>query len=92
MKMAFNGGGGGVFNGGGSIRRRHRWRLRIGDDKATMEIDISSGRWQLQASAFDYGNGQRCVLAFDSGNGRQLWQWWTIETAFNGGISLPLSG
>jgi len=92
MKMAFNGGGGGGFNGGGSVRRRHRWGLRIGDDEVTMEIDISSGRWQRRASVFDYGDGRRFVLAFDSGDGWQLWQRWTIETVFNGGISLPLSG
>jgi hypothetical protein len=24
-------------------------------------------------------------LSFDGGDGWQLWQWWTIETAFNGG-------
>ena len=31
--------------------------------------------------------GQGWVLAFDGGNGRQLWQGWTIEMAFNGGGS-----
>jgi len=76
---------GGAFNGGGSIRQRRRWGLRIGDDKATMEIDISGGGWQCRASAFDSGAGRRWVLAFDGGDGRQLWQRWTIETAFNGG-------
>jgi len=25
------------------------------------------------------------VLAFDGGDGLQLWQQWTIQTAFNGG-------
>ncbi len=50
-----------------------------------MEIDISGGGWQRRASAFDSGDGQRWALAFDSGDGWQLWQWWTIETAFNGG-------
>ena len=42
---------GGVFNGG--------WGLRIGDDKAMMEIDIISGGWRRRASAFDSGVGQR---------------------------------
>jgi len=32
MKMAFNGVGGGAFNGGGSVRRRPRWGLQIGND------------------------------------------------------------
>jgi hypothetical protein len=36
---------GGEFNGGGSVRRRRQWGLWIGDDEATMEIDISGGRW-----------------------------------------------
>ena len=66
-------------------RRRRRWGLWIGDDKATMVIDISSGRWRRRASAFDSGYGQRWVLTFAGGNGWQLWQRWTIETAFNGG-------
>ena len=43
MKTVFNGGGGGAFNGGGSVQRQRWWGLQIGDDKATMEIDISSG-------------------------------------------------
>ena len=80
----FNGGGGGAFNGGGSVQRQRRWGLQIGDDKATMEIDISGGGWRRQASAFDSGDGRRWALAFDGGNGWQLWQRWTIETAFNG--------
>jgi hypothetical protein len=50
-----------------------------------MEIDISGGGWRRRASAFDSGDGRRLVLAFDGGDGRQLWQRWTIETAFNGG-------
>ena len=53
-----------------------------------MEIDISGGGWQRRASAFDSGDERRWVLAFDGGNGRQLWQRWTIEMiemAFNGG-------
>ncbi len=33
---------------------------------------------------FDSGDGRRWVLLFDGGDGRQLWQWWKIETAFNG--------
>ena len=53
MKTVFNGGGGGEFNGGGSVRQRRRWGLRIGDNEATMEIDISSGGWRHRASAFD---------------------------------------
>ncbi len=86
MKTAFNGGkGGGAFNGGDSVRRQQRWGLRIGNDKATMEIDISGGRWRRRASTFDSDDGRRLVLAFDGGDGRQLWQRWTIETAFNGG-------
>jgi hypothetical protein len=77
---------GGAFNGGGSVRRRRRWGLRIGDDESTMEIDISSGGWRWWASAFDSGDGRRWALAFNGGNGdgRQLWQRWTIETAFDG--------
>ena len=44
MKKAFNGGGGvGAFNGGDSVRRQQGWGLRIGDDEATMENDISGG-------------------------------------------------
>ena len=82
---------GGAFNGGGSIRRRRRWGLRIGDDKATMEIDISGGGWRWRASAFDSGDGRRCALAFDGGDGRQLWQRLTIETAFNGGLYVSLT-
>jgi len=53
--------------------------------KATMEVDISFVGWRQLASAFDSGNGRRWVLAFDGGDGRQLWQRWMIETAFNGG-------
>ena len=66
---------GGAINGSGSVRRRRRWGLQIGDDKATMENDIS----------FDGGDGRRWALVFDGGDGRQLWQRWMIETAFNGG-------
>ena len=79
---------GGAFNGGGSVRRQQqqRWGLRIWDDEATMKIDISGGGWRRRALAFDSGDGRRWALAFDSGDGRwQLWQRWTIETAFNGG-------
>ena len=36
---------GGAFNGGNSIQLRQLWGLRIGDDEATMEIDISGGGW-----------------------------------------------
>ncbi len=86
MKTAFNGGGGGgAFNGGGSVRHQQRRGLRIGDDESTMGIDIRGGGWRRRASAFDRGDGRRWVLAFDGGDGRRLWQWWTIETAFNGG-------
>jgi hypothetical protein len=58
--------------------------LRIGNGKGKIAIDTSGGGWQWRASAFDGGDGQRWVLAFDGGNGQQLWQRWTIETAFNG--------
>jgi len=34
---------GGEFNADGSVRRRRRWGLRIGNDEATMEIDIGGG-------------------------------------------------
>ena len=34
---------------------------------------------------FDSCDGRRWSLAFDGGDGRQLWQRWTIETAFNCG-------
>jgi len=74
-----------AFNCGGSIQRQRRWGLRIGDDKATMEIDISGGGWRWRASAFVGGDGRRWAFAFDGGDGQQLWQRWTIETAFNGG-------
>ena len=50
-----------------------------------MEIDIRGGGWRRRASAFDSGDGRRWVLAFDGGDGWQLWQRWTIETAFDGG-------
>ncbi len=50
-----------------------------------MEVDISSGGWQRRVSAFDGGDGQRWALAIEGGNGQQMWQQWTIETAFNGG-------
>jgi hypothetical protein len=46
---------GGVFNGGGSVRWRRQWEVRIGDGKATMENDISGGGWQWWASEFDDG-------------------------------------
>jgi hypothetical protein len=45
MKMGLNGGRGGAFNGGGSVRRQRWWELQIGDDKVTIEIDISGGGW-----------------------------------------------
>jgi len=69
MKTAFNGGGGGAFNGGGSVPRRRGWGIRIGDDEAVMEIDISGGGWRWRASALDSGDGRRWALAFDGGNG-----------------------
>ena len=75
---------GGAFNGGCRIRRRRWWGLRIGDDKATMDIDISGGGWQRRASVFDSGDGRRWALVFDCGDGWQLWQRWTIEMTFNG--------
>ena len=51
-----------------------------------MEVDTSGGRWQRQASVFDSGNGRRWALAFDGGDGWQLWlrQRWSIEMACNG--------
>jgi hypothetical protein len=72
MKTVFNGGGGGAFNCGGSVRRQLWWELWIGNDKATMEIDISGGGWRRRAPAFDRGDGQRWALVFDGGDGRQL--------------------
>jgi hypothetical protein len=74
-----------AFNGSGSVRRQRRWGLQIGNDEETMEIDISGGGWRWQASAFDSGDGRRWALAFGGGDGQQLWQRWTIETAFYGG-------
>ena len=50
---------GGAFNGGGSVRLRRRWGLRIGNDEATIEIDISGGGWRRWASVFDSGDGRR---------------------------------
>ena len=85
MKTAFNGGGGGGFNGGDSVRRRWRWGLRMGDDEAMVEIDISGGGWRRRTSVFDSSDRQRWALTFDVGDERELWQRWTIETAFNGG-------
>jgi hypothetical protein len=58
--------------------------LRIGNSETKMAINTSSGRWQWRASAFDSSDGRRWVSVFDSGNGQQLWQQWTIEMAFNG--------
>ena len=58
-----------AFNGGGSVRQRRQWGLRIGDGKATIQIDISGGRWRRGASTFDGGNGQRWALAFDRRDG-----------------------
>ena len=75
---------GGEFNGDGGVQRQRRWGLQIGNDEATIKIDISGGGWQRRASAFDSGDGRRWALAFDGGDGRQLWQQWAIETAFNG--------
>jgi len=49
-----------------------------------MEIDISRDGWRRRASAFDSGDEQRWALAFDNGDGWQLWQQWTIEMMFNG--------
>ena len=66
-----------VFDGGGD-------GLRLIDDKAKMAIDTSGGGWGRRASAFDIGDGWRFVLVFD-GDERQLWQWWMIEMAFDGG-------
>ena len=59
--------------------------LQIGDGEAKMAIDTSGGRWLQRASAFDDNNGQRWVLALGDGDGQQLWQWWTVEPAFNVG-------
>jgi hypothetical protein len=63
-----------------------------------MEIDISGGGWRWRASAFDSGDGLRWALAFDGGDGRQLWQQWMIDrdgvqwrrwvVVFNGGSSI----
>ena len=63
---------GGAFNGGGSVRRQRRWGIRINDDEATREIDISGGGWRRRASAFYSGDGQRWALEFDGGDGGQL--------------------
>jgi hypothetical protein len=63
-----------AFNGGGSVRWQQRRGLQIGDGKATIQIDISGGGWRWGVSTFDGGNGQRWALAFDRGDGWQLWQ------------------
>jgi hypothetical protein len=63
---------GGAFNGSSNIQQRWQWGLRTGDDKATMEIDISGGGRRRRVSAFDSGDGQRWALAFGGGDGRQL--------------------
>ena len=34
---------------------------------------------------FDSSDVRRWALAFDGGDGRQLWQRWKIEMVFNGG-------
>ncbi len=36
-------------------------------------------------SAFDGVDGRRWALAFNGGDGQQLWQRWIIEIAFNDG-------
>ena len=50
-----------------------------------MEIDIIGDGWRRRASVFDSSDGRSWALAFygDGGDGRQLWQRWTIEMAFN---------
>ena len=63
MKTVFNGGGGGEFNGGGSVRRQRRWGLRIGDDKAT-----DGGRQHLTA-VMDEGGRWRLTVAMDGSCG-----------------------
>ena len=73
MKMVFDDG-----------RWGRTFMVKAHASKAKMEIDTIGGGWQWQASAFGGGNGRRWALAFDCGNGRQLWQRWAIETAFNG--------
>ena len=60
-------------------------RQQIGDGKAMMANNISSGGWEWQASALDGGDGIRWMLTFDGGKGGQLWNWWTIKTTSNGG-------
>ena len=61
----------GEFNGDGGVQRQRRWGLQIGNDEATIKIDISGNGWQRRASAFDSGDGRRWALAFDGGDGRQ---------------------
>ena len=46
-----------TFNGSGSVRRRRWYGLQIGNDEATMEINISGGGWQRRASALDGDDG-----------------------------------
>jgi len=50
-----------------------------------MESDTSGVGWQQRASAFDGVDAQRWALAFNGGDGRQLWQRWIIEISFNDG-------
>ena len=50
-----------------------------------MAIDISGGGWRWRVSVFDSSDGQMWALAFDGGDGWQLWQRLTIDAVFIGG-------
>ena len=63
---------GGAFNGGGSVRWGRRGGLRIGNDEATMEIDMSgaggNGGRQL-LTVMDEGGCWRLMVVMDGSCG-----------------------
>jgi hypothetical protein len=55
--------------------------LRICDVEAKMGIDTIGGGWRQRASEFD-GSQRRWPLVFDGGDGRLLWQQWTVDNRY----------
>jgi hypothetical protein len=56
--------------------------LWIGDVKAKMAIDIVGVGWQQRVSTFDGGDRRRWPLVFAGGDGRLLWQQWTVNNRY----------